>query len=259
MRHDVVGVRAVEQHDLAVLDDRGRVVDVRGLPAVALRRQDRVLVVGLEGPERELRVGVGVSGHVSSFCSWKAGSPGVAGSASDQGETSGGNGHAHRAGGARRDADGRPQSVVRLTRAGRCRRRAPGRARTWSRRCAAVPSRGRRRPAPGVTPAVPASPRPARPGLRRRSRWWRTARSAPAGRVTGSVTGSSAPGAGESPCAPMSPEATRPRRFCVRAERGDRTAPVAQVEDGEHQRTRVVRQGQRGGAAASRARRSRRR
>ncbi len=64
---DVVGVRAVEQHHLAVLDDRGRVVDAGRLPGLALGRHDRVLLVGAERAQRELSVRVR-GGHVFPRC-----------------------------------------------------------------------------------------------------------------------------------------------------------------------------------------------
>src|SRR6185369_13078414 len=64
---DVVGVRAVEEHHLVVLHDRGRVVDAGGLPAVALRAQDRVRVVRGERSEGELGVRLA---HVESLSTW---------------------------------------------------------------------------------------------------------------------------------------------------------------------------------------------
>ena len=91
---DVVGVRAVEQHHLAVLHDGGRVVDAARTPSRRPGAQDRVLGVRRERAERELGVG-----DMVCSSSWGKGSGrlvigwwgrrGRAGSAADEREAAG--------------------------------------------------------------------------------------------------------------------------------------------------------------------------
>ena len=143
---DVVGVRAVEQHDLAVLHDGGRVVDARGLPAVALRAQDRVRFVGRERAEGEVGV------RVAHGCTFSLGDVRAAcgGSAADEGEATGDDADGY---GARRDLLRGEQAALAVVRADGGAAGAgdgdPGVLGRWSRPSAAARCRARRRRARG--------------------------------------------------------------------------------------------------------------
>ena len=91
------------------------------------------------------------------------------------------------------------------------------------------------------------------PGLAHRS-WSPSPYGRRRGSVVGRVTGSSAPGAGESPCGPTAPDRTAPSRSAAGREGGDAGAARLQVDHRHQQRGRVRAEGEPGGAAVTQGR-----